>query len=445
LTYVEKFSYGIGDFASNMSWTLVSAFLMYFYTDVYGLAPVTVGVLLLVARVWDGVNDPIMGLIMERTRSTFGRFRPYLLYAPMVMAMANILMFSVPSLGATGKIIYAYATYLCLVMAYTAVNVPYGALATVMTQDHNERTSLNSFRLFASTAGSIVIGTLTMPLIQKLGGGSMQSGFFRTAFIYSLISIPLFWVVFRNCKEVITPPKGQTLSIKDSLSAVVRNKPLILVMVYGFLSLSTIFGRIGMLVFYCVYNLKRPDLVSVFMLLIGVCTLIGILSASSIASRLGKRRSAILGCIVGSCGLLIVYFADFTNTPLIIFGSIVFGFGCFGAPLMFSMTADCIEYAEWRSGVRAEGSIYAFVSLMTKLASAMVGSVGMLVIGAMGYVANAEQTPLALQGINQMCNLVPGIMFLLAAVPMMFYKIDSKFYDKMVAEIYRHREEVNPA
>ncbi len=439
LSFVEKFSYGMGDFASNMSWGLVTSFLMFFYTDVYGLLPAVVGLLMLIARVWDGVNDPIMGLIMERTRSRYGRFRPYLLYAPVVMALANILTFSALPLGETGKIIYAYATYLCLIMAYTAVNVPYGALSTVMTQDHNERTSLNSYRMFASMFAGMVIGAVSLPLIHLFGGENMRKGFFVTAVVYSLLSIPLFWLVFKNCKEVIAPPEGQQLSIKDSFKSVVHNTPLMLVMLYGFLSLSTIFGRMGMLVFYCVYNLKRPDLVTVFMLVIGICVILGITMASAIAKRLGKRLSAIVGCVVGGIGLLIIFFSDYTNIPLIVFGSIIYGFGCFGAPLLWSMTADCIEYAEWKSGVRAEGSIYAVMSLMTKLASAFVASVGMFVIGAMGYVPKVEQTPLALTGINLMCNLAPALMFLLAGVPMLFYKIDKTFFNKIVAEIYDRR------
>ena len=439
LSFGTKFSYGIGDFASNMSWQLVTTFLMFYYTDVFGLAPAVVGLLLLIARVWDGVNDPIMGLIMERTRSKHGRFRPYLLYAPLFMAAANILTFRVPEMGPVGKIIYAYVTYICLVMAYTAINVPYGALATVMTQDHDERTTLNSFRMFSTTAATIVIGTLTLPLIQKLGAGNMQKGFFLTAITYSLISIPLFWLVFANCREVITPPIGQKLTLKDSLLSVIKNLPLILVLLYTFLTLSTIFGRMGLLVYYCIYNLNRPDLVAVFILIIGVCNLIGIVATPFISERVGKRFTAMAMCLVGGIGLIIVFFSSYDNIPMIFLGTIVFGLSGFGVPMLFTLTADCIEYAEWKNGVRAEGSIYATLSLFTKLASAFVGAVSMIALGALGYVPNVEQAQAALRGINILCNLVPGLMFFTAIVPMLFYVIDKKFFNRIVKEISERR------
>lgn len=435
LSFGTKLSYGLGDFASNMSWTLVSAFLMFFYSDVYGLTPAVISVLLLTARLWDGINDPIMGLIMERTRSRYGRFRPYLLYAPLFMALANIMMFRVPEFGTAGKIIYAYVTYICLVMAFTAVNVPYGALATVMTQDHDERTTLNSFRMFATTIAGMVIGAMTMPLIQKLGKGNMQDGFFRTAVIYSVISIPLFWLVFKNCREVITPPAGKKPTLVDSFKSVVNNPPLILMLIYGFLVLSTIFGRIGLLVYYCTYNLKQPDFVAVFLLLIGACNLVGIIIAPFISGKLGKRLTAALSCLLGSVGLMIVFLSSYTSISLILFGTVVFGLSGFGMPMIFSMTADCIEYAEWKTGVRAEGAIYSTMSLITKLASAFVGSVGIFALGLLGYVPNAEQTARALHGINIMCNLVPALMIMGAIIPMFFYRINKEYYNKMVKEI----------
>jgi len=443
LSFGTKISYGTGDFASNMSWQLVTTFLMFYYTDIYGLTPAVVGLLLLVVRIWDGINDPIMGLIMERTRSKYGRFRPYLLYAPLFMAAANIFAFRVPDLGTVGKIIYAYVTYLCLEAAFTAVNVPYGALATVMTQDHDERTTLNSFRMFSTTIASLVVGTLTMPLIQKLGSGNMQKGFFMTAVIYSLISTPLFWLVFINCREVISPPEGQKLTLKGSLFSVIKNQPLILVLIYVFLWLSTRFGRLGLLVYYCVYNLKRTDIVSVFLLLINLFSLIGVVATPFISEKLGKRATAIGGCLLGGIGLMIIFFSSYTNIPMIIFGTIVFGLSGFGVPMLFSLTADCIEYAEWKTGVRAEGAIYSMLSLIIKFASALVGSVGIIILGAVGYVPNADQAPSALRGINIICNLVPAIMCFSAIIPLLFYKIDKKFYYKILKEISERRAQEN--
>jgi sugar (glycoside-pentoside-hexuronide) transporter len=435
LSLGAKLSYGIGDFASNMSWALVSSFLLFFYTDVYGLTPAVIAVMMLVIRVWDAVNDPIMGLIMERTKSKYGRFRPYILYTPVLMAVANVAMFTVPSFNPFGMIAYAYITYFCLEAAYTAVNVPYGALATVMTREHDERTTLNSFRMFASCGASIVIGSITMPLIQKLGNGNMREGFFLTALIYSAVSVPLFWLVFKNCKEVITPSEEQKLTLKASFQSVAKNMPLILVYLLGFFTLSAVFGRMGILAYYCKYNLNNTNLFALFMLASGLSTLAGIIAAPAIAKKLGKKMSAIASCLVGATGLLIIYFAGYTNVRMITIGTIIYGLMGFGLPLLFSMTADCVEYAELKTGVRAEGFIYAGTSLSTKFASAFAASFGMFFIGYFGYVANAEQSARTLQSINIACNLIPAVMLVLAILPMLFYRIDREYYSKMVDEI----------
>jgi len=435
LSLGTKFSYGIGDFASNMSWTLVSSFLMFYYTDVYGLSIVVISMLLLITRVWDAVLDPIMGLIMERTKSKYGRFRPYLLYAPVIMAIANVAMFRTPSFGVTGKIVYAYVTYILLVMAYTVVNVPYGALATVMTRDHDERTTLNSFRMFASSGAMIMIGAITMPLIKILGNGNLQKGFFYMALLYSVVAIPLFWMVFINCREVITPSEKQKLTLMGSFKCVFKNPPLILVYFLGFFTLSAVFGRMGMLLYYCSYNLKNQNLFAVFMMVTGIATLSGIMAAPYMSKSLGKKMSAITSCLVGIIGLLTVYFSDYSNITLITIGTIIYGLTSFGFPLLFSMTADCADYAEWKFDVRAEGFIYAGTSLSTKLASAFAGSVCLLFIGFFGYVPNAEQSAGAIRGINIATNLIPAGMLALAILPMIFYKIDRDFHHKIVTEV----------
>jgi glycoside/pentoside/hexuronide:cation symporter, GPH family len=440
LSLGTKLSYGIGDFASNMSWALVSSFLLFFYTDVYGLTPAVIAVMMLVIRVWDAINDPIMGLIMERTKSKYGRFRPYLLYTPVLMAISNVAMFTVPSFGPFGMIVYAYITYFCLEATYTAVNVPYGALATVMTQEHDERTSLNSFRMFASGGASIVIGSITMPLIQKFGGGNMKNGFFIMALIYSAISVPLFWLVFKNCKEVITPSEEQKLTLKASFQSVVKNMPLILVYLLGFFTLSAIFGRMGILLYYCKYNLNNTNLFALFMLVFGLSNLAGIMAAPAVAKKLGKKMSAIVSCLVGATGLLIIYFAGYSNILMITTGTIIFGLMGFGLPLLFSMTADCVEYAELKTGVRAEGFIYAGTSLSTKFASAFAASFGIFFIGYFGYVPNAVQSSRSLQSINIACNLIPAVMLVLAIVPMLFYIIDKEYYNKMILEINERKQ-----
>lgn len=188
------------------------------------------------------------------------------------------------------------------------------------------------------------------------------------------------------------------------------------------LALSTLFGRLGLVVYYAIYNMKRPDMIAVLMTTVGVTNLISVVFAPYIAKKLEKRKAAIASLLVGAIGLLIVYFSDYNNIPMILIGSVIYGLNGFGAPLMLSMTADCIEYAEWKVGVRAEGTVYATVSLATKFATAFAGSAGALALAAYGYVPNVAQTELAMKGINIVTNLVPALFLLLGIIPMLFYK-----------------------
>lgn len=435
LSFMTKLSYGVGDFASNLSWAMVSSFLMIFYTDTFGIAPVVVATMFLVVRVVDAFYDPMIGLVAERTKSKYGRFRPYLLYVPIFFAMINILTFTVPPFSITGKIVYAYITYLLLGMLYSAVNVPYGALATVMTQDMNERTSLNSFRMFFTNVASIVIGMITMPLILKIGNGNKQIGYFWTTVLYSVVAVLLFWTVFKNCKEVIELPRHKKLTLKDSFLAVAKNSQLISLIIYALLQLTSLFGRIGLVAYYAIYDMKNPNMISVLMGVYGVFSAISVMFTPYIAKKLGKKGTAIAASLVGSIGLFIIYFSPYNNIPMILLGTIVSGIGGFGAPMIFSMVADTVDYAEWKIGARAEGAIYSTTSLSTKIASALGGSIGAAGLAFFGYVPNATQTELAMKGINIVTNLAPAILTLLAIIPMLFYKIDSELFQKMRSEL----------
>lgn len=424
LSFGTKVSYGIGDLASNLSWGLVSTFLLFFYTDVFGISAAVAGVIILTARIWDCFVDPVVGLIIERTNTRFGRFRPYILFGAVALAVCNTLTFTTPSLSPTGKVIYACITYFIFGTVYSIVNVPYGALGTVMTRDTNERTSLNSFRGFFSLISNVITGAALMPLVMALGQGNNQKGFAYASLAISLITLPMFYLVFRNCKEVVQPQKGSHPSIKDSIRAVSLNKPFLLIAIYLFLLFTALFGRLGTVVFYYIYVMGRPDLIAPLMGGFGVCTALGSIVVGVIAKHFEKRTLAIVG--VALCGLTCIgiYLVPVTSiTAIMILSTIGFIPVGFGAPMIFSMVADSIDYSEWKHGSRADGAIYSVTSLITKISSAIIGGITAVALGWIGYVPNAQQSAETVQGLNMVVNLIPGVIYLIAIIPMCFYGI----------------------
>ncbi|WP_419888191.1 MFS transporter [Neobacillus niacini] len=443
LSFSTKLSYGFGEFSASVVWSLASSYLLFFYTDVFGIAGGVAAIILLVARVWDCFVDPILGLVMERTKSKHGRFRPYVLYGAIALCALNIMTFYTPDLPMTGKIIYAGVTYLLLGTVHSVVNVPYGALATVMTRDTNERTNLNSFRgVFGQFAG-ILTGAAVMPLITLLGNGNQQNGFFFAAIVLSVVSAPLLYLTFRNCKEVIEPVKEERPTIKDSLKAVSSNKPLMLILANLFTVLVGLFGRIGTLTYYCIYVLHRPDLIAVLFTLLSVCGAVGAISLPFFAKFMEKKTIMILGTTITGLAFIAMYFTPATSISMIIVWTIIASLPIgFASPMVFSMVGDCIDEHQVKTGIRADGAIYSVTSLSTKIASAIVGAAAAAILGAIGYVANAEQTPEVVNGINVLVNLAPGIIFILSTIPMYFYKISKARAMENTEELIRRQSQL---
>lgn len=446
LTFGTKLAYGLGDFASQLMWTLASSYLVLFYTDNVGLAAGAVGVLMLVARVADALFDPILGAFAERHPTRHGRFRPWLLYAAPILAVSVILTFMTVPGGHTAKMIWAGVTYLLMGFMYSAVNLPYGALSTVMTRDPGERVSLNSFRMIGTNLGAVALSAFTMPLILRFSGvGDGQTttvrGFTITAAIMAIVAVPMFWTVFATSKEVIQPEISETrVPLRTTLKVVFGNKPLMLVAATLFLLLTALFGRLGVAVYYYIYLMHRFDLIAWLMMLPSIAGAIGIALFARMAKRIGKKNTVILSAVVTAVPTIVLYFVDPSNVPAVFALTALYGLGNFAAPVVMSMVPDSIDYAEDRTGVRSDGTAYAAVSLGTKVASAVGAAVGAILLGAYGYVANAhEQTAQAATGINLAVNIVPAVLALLAIVPVALYPITERSYEQIRARLEAKR------
>ena len=428
LSKVTLLAYGCGDFASNLCWTFIGSYLSVFYTDVVGMAPAAASAIMLIAKIWDGVNDPMFGAIAERTNTSKGRFRPYISYGAPVLAVLSVLAFTTFGSGTTA-VIYAAVTYIACGMAYTVVNLSYGSLSTVMTTDPEDIAQLNSFRMMGTNLSAVLLNAITPVLLVKFSGGEQYTAgaYTRCAIIFAICAMPLFYFLYANCKEVIRPAVSATkVPVSTSIKNVLSNGPLMLIFAIQLLAMTAFFGRMGVVIYYLLYNVQRFDLISAFMSLPSVFTIIGIMVTKNFMVKVGKKKMAAVGYIGAAASLVGVYLVGWTNIPVLLVLHCLYGFFCFSFPIPMAMVPDAINYQQDKTGVRADGTSYATVSLSTKFGSAFGVSGALIIMGAMGYVANAQQTPQAMGGINLTVNLIFGLMYLLCLIPLYFYPLNEK-------------------
>ena len=441
LSKITLLAYGLGDFASNLCWTFIGSYLSVFYTDVVGMAPAVASAIMLIAKIWDGVNDPMFGAIAERTNTKKGRFRPYIFYGAPILAVTSVLAFTTFGTG-TVAIIWAAVTYIACGMAYTMVNLSYGSLSTVMTINPEDIAQLNSWRMMGTNLSAVLLNAITAPLLMKFSGGENYTAgaYTKLAIIFAICAIPLFYFVYAKCKETIKPAAGGAkVPLSQSIKSVITNGPLMLIFVIQLLAMTAFFGRMGVVICYLMYNVGRFDLIAAFMSLPSLFTVVGIFCTKNILVRVGKKKMAAIGYIGAGLSLIAMYFLGWSNVPVLLVLHCVYGFFCFSFPIPMAMVPDAINYEEDRSGVRADGTSYATVSLSTKFGSAFGVSGALLIMGATGYVANAQQTAQALGGINMTVNLIFGIMFLLCLIPLYFYPLNEKKSAEIIARLEKKR------
>ncbi|GFI33367.1 isoprimeverose transporter [Lachnospiraceae bacterium] len=439
LTFANYVVYGMGNFASQLSWTMVGTYLSIFYTDVFGLGVGAVAMLMLIAKVWDGINDPMMGTIMERTHTKFGRFRPYIFVGAIFLVIFTILTFTVPGFGGTGKLIYAYVTYIGLGMAYTVTNVPYLALPAVMTRDPREINKLNAAQMMGMTIGQIVLNLSVMNLIKLIGKGNEAAGYRGTAMILAIAALPMFWAVAIMSKESITVEKKDQGKISDGLKLVFKNRNLLCAMFYSFFNMFGILGRISVAVFFYMHCVGNYALISVFMMMQMAVGTIIMPFAPTVADKLGKRNTAILSMIIQGGALIIMYFGPTQNIPFNFFCMILYGLGYIAGPCGAGMMVDAINDFDDKHGIRNDGMAFSFQGTAIKIATAIANSVFLLVMGAYGYVGGGEITPHVQTGINLAANLLPGIVFLIGIIPLWLYQLDEPGYMDGVRERLQQR------
>ncbi|NQT24115.1 MFS transporter [candidate division KSB1 bacterium] len=436
LSFKEKVGYGLGDTASNLYWQMFVNFLLFFYTDIFGISAAAAGTMLMVSRFWDAINDPMMGIIADRTQSKWGRFRPYLIWISGPLAVVGVLAFITPDLSVTGKIIYAYITYTLIMMAYTAINIPYSALMGVLTPSTKERTSVATYRFVLAFVGAFIVQGLTLPLVRLFGGGNQALGFPLTMGAFGVLAGILFYITFATTKERVQPPASQKTSLKKDLNDLIHNRPWMVLLVMGIFTLGYIVVRSGSILYYFKYYIGNELQSALFMVLGTIAVIAGVACTQFFSKMLGKKKLYLIVMTLTSLLTILFYFVPKDQIILVFAVHILISFVMAPqAPLLWAMYADTADYSEWKNERRATGLVFSAATFAQKFGLAIGGGLAGFLLAGFGFKANVEQTPEALKGILLMMSLIPAVGSIVAMVAAIFYKLDDKTMEKIENEL----------
>jgi GPH family glycoside/pentoside/hexuronide:cation symporter len=472
LSFGEKVGYALGDSASNFYWKTFEFFIIFFYTDVFGISAGAVGTMMLVTRVMDAVADPIMGTIADRTKTRWGHFRPYLIWFSIPLAFAGIATFTTPNLGGGGKLIYAYVTYCLLMLLYTVVNIPYSALLGVMTPNSKERTSLASFRFVGAFSVAVLVQYCTPSLAQWFGMDAAQraghaflahpvewvrwflskdflslpsdlaKGWQMTMVLYGILAILLFLLCFLTTRERVVPPKDQHPDLKQDLRDMLGSRAFVVMLGSAIVMIMAFVLKGSVSAYYFKYFVHRNDLLGPFLVSNALAFLAAVLLAPPIAKRFDKKTVFMFAIGIGGLIIAGFWFAKPAEVGLMfalqILSSFIIGFN---SPLLWAMFADTADDAEWRLGRRNTGLVFASAIFGTKIGLALGAWVTGLLLTWFGYVPNVEQTESSLLGIRLSMSLVPAGMLVLAAALMKFYPLDDRLMVRIEADLKARKQD----
>jgi GPH family glycoside/pentoside/hexuronide:cation symporter len=441
ISFKDKIGYGLGDAASSMFWKIFSVYLMFFYTDVYGLTPAVVGTMFLITRVWDSFFDILVGIIADRTKTRWGKFRPYLLWGAVPCALVGVLTFYTPDFEDKGKIVYAYVTYSSMMMVYSLINVPYASLLGVMSSDRKERNALSSYRMLFAFGGSLFALWLIEPLVNYFGG-SLKSkfGWLAMMVVFGVFTTIFFWLSFFLTKERVQPI-NEKVNLKEDLKDLWGNKPLWILLGAGIGVLMFNSIRDGSAVYYFKYYIDSRESyiltlfsdsfvmtpVTLYLVLGQAANLIGVVVAIPIANTIGKKNTFVLATILVVISSVLFYFFNKEDIFMIMSFQVMISV-CAGSifPLIWSMYADSADYSEWKKGRRATGLVFSASSMSQKIGWTIGGSATGWLLGFYGFQANVDQSLVVQNGILLMMSILPAIAAVMSLFFILFYPLDEK-------------------
>jgi GPH family glycoside/pentoside/hexuronide:cation symporter len=435
LSFIENFGFGLGDTASNFFFQTFNIFLLYYYTDVFGIDAAVAGPMFLLTRLWDAINEPIMGLICDRTKTRWGKYRPYLLWMAIPYGIFGYLIFANPDLGRTGKIIYAYFTYAMMMMAYTAINVPYSSLMGVLSPSSHARTIASNFRFIGAYGGGLLISMYVRTLVEKLGGGNELRGFQYTMGLFALASIILFWITFLTTKERVQPPEGQQQNVKEELKELFKNRPWVILFFAAIFSTTFIATRDSVTIHFFKYVVKAGneavflgmDRTSLFLSLGRLMMMLGVLCVGFLVKRIDKKPlSAVL-----TLGTAICWFS-FYFVPIHMYGFMLVlnAVGSFmmgpTSALVWSMYGDVADFGQVKFGRRSTGLIHSASLFALKTGTVIAGFLGGWMLGLFGFIPNQVQSEKTLRGIFLMFSIIPAFFAIGKAIALILYPLNRR-------------------
>ena len=437
--FISKLAYGMGDVGCNFSWMFVGNFLMIFYTDVFGISMSAVATLMLFSRFWDAINDPIIGGLSDKTHTRWGRYRPWLLFAAPLTALVLILTFwAHPDWSQTHKIIYMAVTYCILVLGYTCVNIPYGTLCGAMTQNMTERAQINTSRSVSAMIAIGIINIITIPLIEWLGNGNARQGYLLIAILYGTIFAVCHIFCFAKTKEVVEVPVAQKIPLRLQLQAVAKNKPYLLALLGQVLFGFILYGRNADLLYYFTYVENDAVLFTYYSMAIIIPSIIGAACFPKVFQLTSNKgwAASVFAFGTGITIIALFFFSPVTSPiPFYLFAALSqFFFSGFNTAI-YAIIPDCVEYGEWCTGIRNDGFQYAFISLGNKIGMALGTALLALSLGWAGYEANTTQNEAVVAIMRHSFSTIPGILWVVTALALFFYKLDKRSYNRILAVI----------
>lgn len=456
----ERLSYGLGDFASGLYWQTFTIYLTFFYTDVFGLGALAVGTMLGISRSLDALFDPLMGVIADRTQTRWGKFRPYLLWLCGPLALAGVLAFTVPDAAPGARLTWAWVTFNVLMLLYTGINIPYTAMLAVLTPNPAERTSIASIKFVFAFAAGMLVSAAVLPLCRVLGAGDAALGWQRCFMLLGGLATVGFLVTFVGTRERIRPSRQQVTHLRRDLLDMFTNRPWLVLVGFTLLFNLTMSVRSSVGVHYLKYYVgEQPvtlpaflpgiggtrafsleELVSIFSTGGGLACLCGVVLMPAVVRVLGRKPAFLVMYGVVLVSTVAVYWVRPEQVSLLFCLGLVSGFaGGPLSPLLWAMYADTVDYAEWKTGRRSTGLVFATVIFASKQGWALGAIVSLGLLSRFGFVANAAQTPESLNGLVLLVSVAPGVIGALALLLVLFYPLHEGHLEEIGAELGARR------